>query len=170
MKSSNLKYGENRIHALRSFRIILLSALLAGSLDICAAFINSHFRAGVNPIIVLQFIASGILGSSSFDGGYFTAFLGLLFHYFITFTWAFLFFTFYPKINLFKKIIPNLKNKILIGLSYGIFIWMVMNLIVLPLSNVPPITFRIPQVLIGISFIMLLVGLPVSLMYHSNRQ
>jgi hypothetical protein len=142
------------------YRIVFWTAVLAGTLDITAAIINSYLRTGTNPVVVLQFIASGVLSSEAFQGGLLTATLGLLLHYFITFSWTLIFFVFYPKLGL----LPKYKN--LSGLLYGVIIWLIMNLIILPVSNVPKISFGISQVILGVSFIMFLVGLPISLVYH----
>jgi hypothetical protein len=144
-----------------SYRIIFWTAMLAGTLDIAAAILNSYLRSGTSPIVVLQYIASGVLGNGAFDGGFFTASLGLIFHYFIAFSWTFIFFFVYPKINFSSK------YKILVGLAYGVIIWLIMNLIILPLSNAPSIPFQLSQVVLGISFLMLFIGLPISIIYHS---
>src|SRR5471030_331245 len=63
---------------------IFLGGLIAGTLDILAAFLNLH-RVGVAPERVLQGIASGLLGRSSFRGGMATAALGLFCHFLIAF-------------------------------------------------------------------------------------
>ncbi|HSR17657.1 MAG TPA: hypothetical protein VLM39_06140, partial [Ignavibacteriaceae bacterium] len=55
---------------------IIWTTFLAGTLDINAAFINSYLRSEVTPDIVLQYIASGLLGPDAFSGGWMTAFLG----------------------------------------------------------------------------------------------
>lgn len=141
-------------------RIIFLTTLLVGTLDISAAFINSYLRSGVSPFAVLRFIASGVLGNPAFEGGFPTALVGLFFHYFIAFCWTTIFFIVYPRL----KISPRLK--ILTGLVYGIIIWVIMNLIVIPLSNTPEFTPGIVQIIVGICFVMFLVGMPISLMYH----
>jgi hypothetical protein len=60
----------------KAFRVILIGGLIAGTLDILAAFIQSGLR-GVTPMRVLQAIASGLLGADSFQGGFATAALGL---------------------------------------------------------------------------------------------
>jgi hypothetical protein len=140
--------------------LIFWTTLLVGTLDISAAFLNSYLRSGTSPVIVLQFIASGVLGDSSFDGGFFTAFLGLIFHYFIAFSWTFIFFFVFPKLNI------SAKYKVISGLIYGIIIWLIMNLIIVPTSNTPSFHPALIQKLIGISFIMFLIGLPVSLIFH----
>jgi len=142
------------------FIIIIWTTFLAGTLDITAAFINSYLRSEVTPDIVLQYIASGVLGREAFSGGLGTAFLGLIFHYLIAFVWTLIFFKLYPLL----RIKPA--YQIPAGLIYGIFIWLVMNLIILPISNVRQIPFQFSQVVFGISFIMFLIGLPISLMFH----
>jgi len=48
----------------KAYRAILWGGLIAGTLDILAAFINSGLR-GVSPTRVLQSIASGLLGADS---------------------------------------------------------------------------------------------------------
>ena len=68
----------------KSFRTILWGGLIAGALDITAAFVTSGLR-GVGPIRVLQAIASGLLGAVSFRGGFTTATFGLVLHFWIAF-------------------------------------------------------------------------------------
>jgi hypothetical protein len=63
-------------------RAILWGGLMTGILDITAAFINSGLR-GRSPQWVLQSIASGVLGSDSYKGGFRTAALGAAFHFLI---------------------------------------------------------------------------------------
>ena len=147
-----------------SIKLILGTALLVGTLDISAAFLNSYIRADVSPIIVLQFIASGLIGDPSFEGGILTALLGLVLHYFIALAWTFIDFYFISKINF------TAKYKYSAGLLYGIFIWLIMNLVVVPLSNTPVLHLDSVQKLIGISFIIFLIGLPISIMYHKYNK
>jgi hypothetical protein len=60
-------------------------------LDITAAFVVYGGLYGVNPVLILQGIASGILGRSAFNGGYPVALLGLFLHFFIAFTATFVY-------------------------------------------------------------------------------
>lgn len=148
-------------------KTILLTGLVAGTLDILAAFANAYLSNAVSPIRVLQFIASGLLGKNAFEGGLTTAGLGLLLHFIIAFSWTILFFFLYPKI---KQI---LTNPIITGLVYGLIIWLIMNLAVLPMSNINKQPFSLNwQTFIGIGILMLFVGLPISIMvnrYYSNK-
>ena len=148
-------------------KTILLTGLVAGTLDILAAFANAYLSNAVSPIRVLQFIASGLLGKNAFEGGLTTAGLGLLLHFIIAFSWTILFFFLYPKI---KQI---LTNPIITGLVYGLIIWLIMNLAVLPMSNINKQPFSLNwQTFIGIGILMLFVVLPISIMvnrYYSNK-
>lgn len=138
---------------------IILTIFLAGTLDICAAFLNSFIRSGTKPIIVLQYIASGVLGQNSFSMGWVSGAAGLLFHFIFVTVWTLLFFLVYPRLGILYQ------NKVVIGIVYGLFIWLVMNLVVVPLSHTPEIPFQISHVILGIIYVILCVGLPISIMY-----
>ncbi len=66
----------------QALRVIALAWLVAGVLDITSAFVIATLK-GTGSIRMLQGIASGLLGRSSFDGGFATAGLGLGIHFFI---------------------------------------------------------------------------------------
>jgi hypothetical protein len=61
---------------------VLAIGLFAGTLDIADALIFNVLR-GITPIQVLQYIASGLIGTASFRGGLASAGLGLVLHYLI---------------------------------------------------------------------------------------
>ena len=67
-------------------KVILLGGLIAGTLDLIAAFVSAWLRSGVTPLRVSQFIASGAIGPAAFTGGYKTVVLGVTFHYLIATT------------------------------------------------------------------------------------
>lgn len=155
----NSLFIKKNINYNNRLRIIFLTALLAGTLDILAAIVSTYIRFGLGPDRVFKFIASGVFGDSAFSGGTSMIFAGIIFHYFIASIWTLLFFILYPKLR-------NTKQKIIGGLLYGIIIWLIMNMIVVPLSNAPEIKFNFPSVLFDVTYLMLFVGLPISLMYH----
>lgn len=138
-----------------SWKVILVTGVLVGTLDGLAAVIQTLINGG-SPVVVFQFIASGIFGEESFEGGMTMAVCGLIFHLCIALGWTTFFFLIYPKMKFLSQ------NKILAGLGYGLFIWLVMTRIVLPLSNVPQFPFRISQAIIGILILMAVIGLPLS--------
>ncbi|MDX1941245.1 MAG: hypothetical protein SFU99_11885 [Saprospiraceae bacterium] len=159
---NNQALTQNRSKIFNLFIHILKAGLIVGTLDILAAFVNSYLSADINPERVLKFIASGMYGRAAFIGGIEMAALGLLFHLLIATFWAALFFLMYPAICRISK------NRVINGLGYGILIWLVMNLVVLPYSNTPKGTFNATQVIIGVLILVVCVGLPLSFMAHRH--
>ena len=134
-----------------------LAWLIVGTLDITAAVIQTLIN-GRDPIMMLKFIASGVFGLTALQGGSGYAVLGLLFHYLIAGIWTLLFFTIYPQLRFLQK------NVWLTALTYGLFVWFVMNRIVLPLSNTPAIPFTLRGALISAAILIVAIGTPLSLM------
>ena len=147
-------------HAKKSMPIgwvkaVLVAGLIVGTLDISAAIIQTLLNNG-NIVKLLQFIASGLFGRQSFSGGVPFAISGLLFHYIIALGWTVLFFLIYPRIKFMAE------YKILTGLLYGCFVWLIMNQVVLPLSNTPPISFNILSAVVAILILVGAIGLPLA--------
>lgn len=140
-------------------RVVLYGGLIAGTLDLSAAFISSWLRAGVGPVRVMQSIASGLLGAAAFTGGATSAALGVVLHFLIA-TVATAVFYFASRSLRFL-----VKQPITAGLLYGVAVYVFMNFVVIPLSAVPrrggtpPLSGRI----IGLLIIMFCVGLPIAL-------
>lgn len=148
-------------------KTILLSGFIAGSLDILSAFLvyvivlNKTTAANI-----LKGIASGIFHAKAFTGGTMMAFCGLLFHFIIAFCFAIFYFLIYRHIPFLQK------QKIINGLLYGIFVWCVMNLLILPIVFSRPVTFKLDPFLIGASILMVMIGLPISIItnkYYSLK-
>jgi hypothetical protein len=141
----------------KSLRAILLGGLIAGTLDIAAAFIQAGLR-DTSPVRVLKAIASGVLGSGAFEGGAATAALGLLLHFVIAFGAAAVY------VGVSRKLKSLLEQPVVCGVVYGAVVWSVMNLVVLPLSAVPFKTVASPDsVRISMLILMVCVGLPIAL-------
>lgn len=148
----------------RLLSAIAATGIAAGSLDILAAFANAYFQAGSGPQRVLQSVASGAFGKESFDGGWTTALAGLAFHYLIATWWTLVYFTAYQRLALLRK------NVWISGVFYGIFVWICMNLIVIPLSQIGrfPIPFK-PQMLIGVGILIVCIGIPIAFSASRNQ-
>ena len=143
-----------------ALRTIFWSCLVAGLLDAAAGTIVYYAWFGFNPFQVLQFIASGVYGPSAINGGKGMVFLGLLFHFIIALVAAAVYFFLYPVFR-----VPG-KYRFATGLIYGLGIWLLMNLLVLPHSNIPRSDFDPRLAAIGILWHMVLVGLPIALITH----
>jgi hypothetical protein len=166
------------------FRTLSLTALLAGTLDMSAAIVQVYFMYGhgsnlkpgpdntPQPVSFLTYlthggpdricksIASGIFGSEATSGGVLMAAWGLVIHFMIAFLFTAFLFLIYPVIA------KAIKNKFIIAILYGLFIWAVMNLIVVPLS----ISHKLPSIawktLIDEGILTCMIGLPVALIAH----
>ena len=143
-------------------REILKAGFLAGTLDILAAFIYVYIKTGKLLIVgILKFIASGLFGKNAASGGNMMVLTGLVLHYIIAFSFTIFFFWLFPKIKFLSV------NKILTAIIYGIFIWSVMNLIVVPLSNVASRPFNIVGAMINILILIVCLGIPIT--FIANR-
>jgi hypothetical protein len=148
-------------------RTILSAGLLAGVLDGIAAAAQVYLMRGMNPIIVFQYVASGALGRSAFDGGWLTAGLGIVFHLAIALSWAALFFFAYPSFSFLAK------SRVFNGAAYGLLIWLTMNLLVVPMSRIPARPFVLLNVVTGTLILIVMVGMPVAFIvpkYYLRRQ
>lgn len=143
------------------FLVILIAGLIAGILDASAAIINFVISTGKNPVIVFQYIASGIFGRKAFDGGWQMPGWGLFFHFCIAFLFSLFFFV------CFAQIRSLFNNRILAGIFYGIFAWLVMSQVVVPLSNAHKLPFDPVKALIAVGILIVAVGLPISLIAHN---
>ena len=138
---------------------ILLVGILVGTLDILAAFIDYYIATGKGPAGVLNYIASGVFGTDALTGGGDMIFFGLLFHYLIALSFTVFFFWVCSKTG-----VP-VKNKIVTGFIYALFIWLVMNLLVVRLSNAPhaPLSAIKPlKALKAFLILAVMIGLPLS--------
>ncbi|MDC7999920.1 DUF1440 domain-containing protein [Aequorivita todarodis] len=141
---------------------VIATALFVGTLDISAAIINFLAQGGQDITRIFRFIASGVFGQAAFESGSYIIFMGVFFHYLIAFIWTALFFYGYPKLKFQKA------NPYVVGIVYGLIVWAIMNLIVLPMSGIPELNQKISQKLIAISILIICVGLPISLIYRSK--
>lgn len=135
---------------------ILWGGLVAGILDAVDGVI-AYGTQGLNPIQVLQYIASGALGQSAFKGGLATAALGAVFHFIIAWVAAAVFVLASRRIQVLRT------QAVLFGLLYGSAVYFFMNYLVLPLSAVAPSPFHFGLFLNGVIGHALFVGLPMAL-------
>ena len=114
-------------------------------------------------ILIWQYIASGLLGDAAFAGGMATAWLGVFFHLIISFVIAAVFI-------LAADRIPLLRRHVIAGsLLYGFGVFIVMNMIVAPLSAAPPLPApTLPWLIEAILEHVLIVGLALGIIVQRN--
>lgn len=138
-------------------RVLLLGTLVSGVLDATDGVV-AYGLLGLNPIQVLQYIASGVQGKEAFAGGLPSAALGAGLHFLIAFVVTALY-------AVAARNLPLLRNAAVpLGLLYGALVYLVMTYGVLPLSAVAPSAFSLPLFLNGVIGHALFVGLPIALL------
>jgi len=137
---------------------IFITAIIAGVLDITAAFIQAYLSKSVTPDIVLKYIASGVLGKDAFSGGFEIVILGLLIHLFIAFSCTSIYFIAYPKLGLLHK------NILLSAILVALIAWTITTRIIIPLSRIQPPPFNLTNALLAITILYLCIGLPITLL------
>ena len=136
---------------------VVMAWLVAGTLDITTAIVYYARGSGPRTIRLLQGIASGVLGADAFSGGIRTALMGLGLHYLIALIWTLVLSVALASIaGLRRHLIPT-------GIAYGVFVWLVMNLVVLPLSNVRQGPIQLAPAMVGAVILAFCIGLPISL-------
>lgn len=142
---------------------IFLSWLIAGTLDICAAFLSAFVKSGAKPGQVLRYVASGVFGRDAFkpESKAMMSSLGLLFHFLIALSFTLFFYWIYPRLKLQRL------NQFLLALIYGLFVWTIMNRVIIPFTNTPGARsgkFDLNNALLNMLILVICIGLPLSLM------
>ena len=144
---------------LSAIQVILLAGLVAGTMDITAACLNAWIQSGVTPDRVFRYIATGVLGPPALTAGAGTAALGLFLHYVIATGWAVVFYIVSRFLGLMTE------HPIPVGLGYGVVVYLLMNFVIVPLSQVParrpPPQFHERAIQAGI--LMICIGVPIAL-------
>ena len=134
----------------RPIPAILVGGLIAGSLDAAVAFYIFGAR-------MPQGIASGLLGRSALQGGAATWILGLAIHFFIALTMAAVYYA------VSRKLPFLVEYPLICGLFYGMGLYLVMNVVVVPLSAIHA---RAPieraDMIVGLLVHMVLIALPIT--------
>ena len=135
---------------------LALGALAVGLLDGADALIFFGLR-GVEPRLIAQSIASGLLGPAAFRGGAGTILLGIVLHFCVA---ASIVGTCYAVVRLW----PGLaRNPIAFGIAFGLVAYAVMNFVVVPLSNAAGGAKPASVIVNGLLIHALGVGIPSAL-------
>ncbi|HYP15090.1 MAG TPA: hypothetical protein VEQ63_14270, partial [Bryobacteraceae bacterium] len=112
---------------------------------------------GTKPMTLFQSIASGLLGRSAYKGGMQAATLGAILHFVIALGAAAVYYAASRKVAILTS------RPVMSGMAFGAGVWLVMNLLVLPLSQFGPVRFQLDSVLWGLAAHMVLIGVPIAL-------
>jgi hypothetical protein len=137
---------------------ILIGGLVAGALDIVAAFAG-YVPDGSTELGILQYIASAVIGpEQAFAGGWATGAMGLAFHFGLTIGMAVVF-------VVAARFVPLLLTyEWIAGVVFGLLTYVVMVYVIVPHSNAPNWTPAEGwNVVAGLMSHVFYVGLPIAL-------
>ena len=134
----------------------MAGGLLAGTLDIVYACVFWAVRADIPPTRIFQSVAAGLLGEASFQGGASTAALGLFLHFLIACTMALVYYVAARRWPVFAR------RPVPLGVAYGLLLYVVMNLVVVPLSAASPGSRDPTWIALTVAVHAFLVGLPIA--------
>jgi hypothetical protein len=161
MNATNSAIPQTTARQASAIPTILWIGLVAGTLDISYNLIYNSFRH-ITPAMVFRFIASGLVGvPRAVQMGAAGIALGVFLHYFIAMSWTVIFYAASRKIAILWR------RPVVSGLLYGCLVFVVMNFIVLPLSNVPHPKHHLTLfvwVVNVITPLLLCIGLTISLL------
>jgi hypothetical protein len=134
---------------------ILFGGLTVGALDGLAAVLLGAAR-DVPAVRVFQGIASGLLGRTAFEGGLATAALGLTIHFGIATTVVATY------VAASRRLPALARQPWRYGPPYGIAVWAVMNLLVLPAAGMKRPAFELTRIGLGWLIHVFCVGVPAA--------
>lgn len=136
---------------------VLWVGFLVGSLDLTSALIQTKIMFPArNPFALLRYIASAAFGKERAASENSMLFFGALFHFIIAYSFTIFFFLIYPHIRFLSK------NRLATGIFYGVFIWAIMNLIVVPQTRIGARPFVLKNALIAAGILIIAIGIPLS--------
>lgn len=141
---------------MRRIVTIALAGMVAGALDILAAF-ASYTSHGATVPGILKYIASGLVGASAMKGGQEMAALGLLCHFALTTAMAAIYFFAALRLSVLTD------RPWLWGSVYGVLTWVAMVYVVVPLSGVSG--WKLPEgwnIVAGLLAHIFYVGVPIA--------
>ncbi len=154
---------------MKFIKAVIPAGLIAGAMDIsgaCIGYMLDH--NGRFPTKILEYIAGGVFGKDALTGGLPMKLWGALFHFSIAMSFTLFYFIVYPKLRLLQK------NIFFSAIIYGLFVWAVMNLLVVPNSalHTPIIPFDFIKAAKAAFILMICIALPAGYFaekYYSSK-
>ncbi|HNP95403.1 MAG TPA: hypothetical protein PKJ63_07230 [Cyclobacteriaceae bacterium] len=147
-----------------TLKLIAKAGLITGTLDGLSASIQYVIVTGNNPILVFQYISSAVFGQEAFSSAGMYGPLGIVFHYIIATGWSTLFIMAYPRVSLLRR------NVAITAVIYGIFVWCMMNLVIVPMTRIPARPFNITSAAIAAGILVVAIGLPLAIIGKKSLQ
>jgi hypothetical protein len=116
---------------------------------------------------ILQSIASGLLGPAAFQGGMHAVWLGAGLHCLVAFGWSGVFLVLARRWPPFARTLAARHGALKTGMPFGILVWLVMDLVVSPLSHAKPAPVASTWFVVSLIWHAFGVGLPMAVIARS---
>jgi hypothetical protein len=136
--------------------VIILTGLLAGFLDGTAAVLLFMARGNKNPALLFRYIASAVYGKAAFSEGSHMVLRGVLFHFLIAGIFVGVYFGLSVYVSWFRS------SPLAGAIVYGLLIWVIMNLGVVPRSKATPRPFSFLFAVVNMLILIVAIGLPTA--------
>jgi hypothetical protein len=139
--------------------------LIAGTLDIAENIVFNAFRH-ITPVMIFQYIASGLTGVWAFHAGMASVALGVAIHYTIALFWTAVYYA------ASRRILILIRRPVICGLLYGAVVYLIMNFLVLPLSRVPHAraATTLASRISGVLALLFCIGLTIAVLVSRDGQ
>lgn len=149
---------------------IVTAGVLVGILDgLFAEVLYVAVLKLSTPLRVFQGVAAAVLGREAFEGGLATFALGLLMHFTIAHAWAIVYFLLRQSSAALRRLVRTPGRTVAIGMLFGALVWVVMDLVVLPLTKARPTPVASSMFLTMLVGHMFVVGLPIALVLRPRE-
>ncbi len=143
-------------HQKQSWLKMTAAGLLVGTLDITAACLHYYIKTGRGPAGVLKYVASGVFGQAALTGGDTMPAWGLLFHYIMALAFSYFFFQVFPLLQSITH------NRVITGVIYGSFTWLISTQVIVRLSNTPKFPFDVLKAVTAAGILITCIGIPLA--------
>jgi hypothetical protein len=158
MTTSTLPLQRTSIDAGKIAKAGALVALLDGSFVVVLYVLIQHRTTAFR---IFQGVASSLLGASAFDGGGRTAVIGFAIHTCIAFAWATVWVVLLSQSTSLRRFVSTNAGVIVAGVVYGIAVWLMMNQLIVPLTQAKPSPFGSVGFWVQLAWHPFGVGLPI---------
>jgi hypothetical protein len=143
---------------------LLAAGALVGVLDgAFATVLYVHVLRVCSAAQLMQSIAAALLGRAAFRGGSATVVLGLALHFAVACGWTLAYAALRATSGRLRQLTATTGGALAAGAAFGVFIWLAMDLLVVPLSRATATAFWSPLFAIMLTWHALGVGIPLAL-------
>jgi hypothetical protein len=150
---------------------VLAAAAVVAVLDIAyLAVLFVVIQPVLTPLQVFQSVAVGLLGREAYQGGPPTAALGAAMHCSVALTWTCVYRFVVLRVRGLAAWAGTRSGTLVLGLLFGMLVWLVMDLLVLPLTRAWQVPPGSAMFFLHLVEHALLVGLPIAWILRPGRR